>query len=158
MTLSEMVFLLRQHLSDEQAVGWPNESELVSFLDRAADYLSEKLIVDRDPSMKKRLAVVGSTQLPDDFVTFVGNVPVIVEGRACKGYNNAPVDVSYWGRLPYPSQMHSEDVLPFTREQSLLIVSIACVFAQNKNEFDVSQDMTLIGEVNKLMSVTRGGK
>ncbi len=155
MTRDEMVFLLRQHLSDEQAVGWPNDSELVAFLDRAADYLSEKLVADRDPGMMKRLAISGPTPLPDDFVSFVGNVPVRIVGRECEGTID---EALYWSRLSYPSKIAGDKTLPFTREQALLVVGLAVVFAQNKNEFDVSQDMTLIGEINKLMTVTRGGK
>lgn len=155
MTRDEMVFLLRQHLSDEQAVGWPNDSELLAFLDRAADYLSEKQIADRDPGMMKSLAIAGPTPLPDDFVSFVGRVPVRIVGRQCEG----PIgEALYWSRLLYPSKIAGEEALPYTREQALLIVGIAVVFAQNKNEFDVSQDMGLLGETGKLMSATRGGR
>jgi len=158
MTRDEMIFLMRQHLSDEQAVGWQNDSELIAFADRASDYLSEKLIADKDPVMMKTLVVDGLTKLPEGFAAFVGRVPVRVLGWECEGYGGAVFEAAYWARLPYPSAFRGCDELPYTREQALLMANLAVVFAQNKNEFDVSQDMALIGELNKAISMTRGGR
>lgn len=158
MTRQEMVFLLRQHLSDETATGWPNESELIAFLDRAADYMSEKLIADRDPTMTRRIEIDGLTDMPDDFVSFVGLVPVRVMGRVCESYEYNPMTAQYWARLPYPSAFDEDDELPVTREHALLIIAYAVICAQNKNEFDISQDMALLSEINKAISKTRGGE
>lgn len=170
MTQAEMVTLLRQHLSDEQKVNWRDDSELVAFLDRAANFFSDQLIASKDPVMLRRLrlrpqsqeedialldddtaildndplvVVMSSGTLPDDFVAFVGNVPVVVIGRSVEV--NIPLDVLYWGKL----------CQPYTSEQALIIVDIARTFALNKNEYDISPDMTLIGEMSKAVAAAR---
>jgi hypothetical protein len=191
MTLAEMTAILRQHLSDEQNIGWPWNTELTAYLDRAASYLSNQLIVMKDPAMLQRFTIHGVTDLPDDFVAFVGNVPVTVTGRQCESYgkfevsrgpkwknaamghdvgalswNEEPstwddltttsdMEVLYWGRLPYPSSFALLDTLPYTAEQSTLIIEIGRMFALNKNEYELSQDMTLLNEINKATAAAR---
>ena len=171
MTQAEMVTLLRQHLSDEQKVNWRDDSELVAFLDRAANFFSDQLIAAKDPVMLRRLRFRPQAQgediafldgdvaildndplvvvmssggtLPDDFVAFVGNVPVVVIGRECEV--DIPIDVLYWGKL----------CQPYTSEQALIIVDMARTFALNKNEYDISPDMALIGEMSKAVAMAR---
>jgi hypothetical protein len=191
MTLAEMTTILRQHLSDEQNIGWPWNTELTAYLDRAASYFSNQLIASKDPALLKRFTVKGVTDLPEDFVSFVGNVPIAVIGRQCEPYgkfdvSNEPrwknaamvhdagsrswneepetwddltttddMEVLYWGRLPYPSSFAPVDTLPYTEEQSTLIIEIARMFALNKNEYDLSQDMTVLGEINKAAAAAR---
>jgi hypothetical protein len=147
MTPVDMIFLLRQHLADEQNVGWPNDSELFAYLDRAADYLSERLIADRDPTMLSRLELDGDTPLPANFVSFAGNVPVSVMDGKCKPYFGFPFGVNYWAKMPSPSKIDAESQTPYGYERDLMIVDIARLFALNRNEYDVSQDLTLLGEI-----------
>jgi hypothetical protein len=127
--------MLRTLLSDDQKVGWPEDDELGVYLDRAADYYSEYLITAKDPTMMKILVMNGLTPLPDDFVSFAGNVPVTIIGRECEGLG----EVLYWGRFPYACNNKSH----YTRQQALMIIDLARIFALNKNEYDVSQDLTL---------------
>lgn len=169
MTHTEMITLLRQHLSDEQSIGWRDDSELTVFIERATALLSDKLIAMKDPVMLRKITLVpvakediafldediafldddplvffaGASSLPDDFVALVGNVPVAIVGRdVCV---DSPMDILYWARL----------TPPFTHKQALTIVDIARLFALNKNEFDISPDMTLIGEISKAMGEAR---
>jgi hypothetical protein len=157
MTRTEMVFILRQNLSDEQKVGWPFEEELIAYLDRAADFLSEHLIAGKDPTMLKKLNAGGSTLLPGDFVSFAGNVPVRIIGRQYEVYGDPGTDVLYWANLPAPSSFSPTVALPYTREQSMLIIDAGRIFALNKNEYDISQDMALLGEAIKAVSAARKG-
>jgi hypothetical protein len=192
MTLAEMTTILRQHLSDEQNIGWPWNAELTAYLDRAASYLSNQLIAAKDSAMLKRFTIHGVTDLPGDFIAFVGNVPVTVTGRQCESYgkfdlskgphwenptmahdvgarswNEEPetwdsltttsdMEVLYWGALPSPSSFATVDALPYTVEQSALIIEIARMLALNKNEYDLSQDIALLGGINKAAAAARG--
>jgi hypothetical protein len=191
MTLAEMTTILRQHLSDEQNIGWPWNTELTAYLDRAASYYSNQLIASKDAAMVKRFTLHGVTDLPDDFVSFVGNVPVVVTGRQCESYgkfglSNEPrwenaamghdvgsrswneepdswddltttsdMEVLYWASLPRPSSFASVDTLSYTDEQSTMIIEIARLMALNKQEYDLSQDMTILGEINKATAAAR---
>ncbi len=158
MMKSEMVKLLRQHLSDEQSVGWPQDSELLAYLDRAADFMSEELIAVKDPTLLKQFEVLGTAPLPADFVAFAGNVPVCVIGRECEFYGDFPIDVLYWGKFPSPSKQSETEALPYTHEQIVLIVDIARVFALNKNEYDISQDMALLANIQQSIAASRTGR
>jgi hypothetical protein len=157
MTLNEMIILLMQHLSDEQAIGWPVDHELIAYLDRAVDYLSDQLIALKDPTMRKSIEVLGVTPLPEDFVSFIGNVPVNIVGRSCEPYADIPETLFYWGKFPSVSKFSGIEETPYTREQALMIVGIAQMFALNRNEYDISQDMALLGTISKAMATARSG-
>jgi hypothetical protein len=146
-----MTELLRIHLSDEQKIGWPKDDELLAFLDRAADYLSGRLIADRDTAMLAALAVDGETPLPADFVSFAGNAPVSVMNGVCTPYLDYGFSVNYWAKMPHPSAWGWETPVPYGRERALLIADIARLFALNRNEYDISQDLTLLGEARSAM-------
>jgi hypothetical protein len=177
-----MITLLRAHLSDEQSIGWPDDAELLAYLDRAADYLSDQLIAEKDPVMLKEVSIGGHKPddiafndndiafydddplvpvesiftLPDDFVAFAGNVPVSVIGREVHLYDySVSINALYWSRLAHPSSIGGVDEAPYTGEQALSIVDIARLFALNRNEYDISQDMALMGEINKAAAAAR---
>ena len=156
MTPADMVFLLRQHLSDEQNVGWRNDSELEAFLDRAVDYLSEHLIMNRDPSMLGKFRLDGETGLPGDFAAFAGQAPAYVLEQRAIPYLAEPADIIYWRRMPHFSTLPRSAQTPYPHEWELLITDIARMFALNKNEYDISQDMALLGEIKNTVRGARG--
>jgi hypothetical protein len=132
-----MIDMLRKQLSDEQKVGWPDDGELYAYLDRAADTLSERLVKAKDPTRLKTVSIDGPADLPADFISFVGNVPVSITGRQCEPYGG-PVGARYWARLPYPSEGGT-----YTHEHEAMIIDLARIYALNRNEYDVSQDVAL---------------
>jgi hypothetical protein len=137
MTLAQMLAALRKQLSDEQKVGWPDDAELHVYLDRAADTLTERLVTAKDPTRLKTVRINGLADLPADFISFAGNVPVSITGRKCASYGG-PVDAKYWSRLPWPSQSGT-----YTPDQELMIIDLARIYALNRNEYDVAQDVAL---------------
>lgn len=157
MTVNEMIQLLRQYIADEQAVGWPDESELIAFLDQATDMLSEKLITDRDLSLLKGVIATESPQpLPDGFVRFVGNVPVGVLGNEYMSYgSDGEFEAFCWCKYPLPSSFARDEVTTYGRRTALLIVDLARILAQNKNEFDVSQDLSIMSGINQAITEAR---
>jgi hypothetical protein len=135
--LSQLLRALRAQLSDEMKVGWPDDDELIMYLDRAAATLSERLIKARDPSRLRRLTMNGAGTLPADFASFAGNVPVAVIGRTYAAYAG-PVETFYWAKLPPPMTANL-----YTREEELLIIDLARIYALNRSEYDVTQDLAL---------------
>jgi hypothetical protein len=65
------------------------------------------------------------------------------------------MEVLYWSRLEPPSSFAPTDTLAYTDEQSTLIIETARMLALNKNEYDLSQDMTMLGEFNKAAAAAR---
>jgi hypothetical protein len=157
MTRDEMIKLLRAHLSDEQAIGWPTDFELLAYLDSASGALSDQLITNRDPVMMREMtAGLTEEDLPEDFVSLAGNVPLDIVGRKVRAGAGVEMTVRYWAKMPLPSSFKEKDKLPYVREHELLIVDIASMMALNRNEYDVSQDMAVLGQVSKGMSAARG--
>ena len=156
MTKFQMLNLLRHHLSDDQKIGWPSDVELNAFLDRAAETVSERLASDRDPSLMASLTISGPTSLPDDFLAFVGKVPIAIVDRVASPYGSEPVTADYWRMLPRPSELQDSDDIPCTTEQAGLIIDLARIYALNKNEYDISQDLALLGQTTKSIAAVRG--
>jgi hypothetical protein len=100
MTKAGMLRMLRLHLNDDQKVGWEFDEELVDFLDRATDFITNLLIRMKHNYMIKPVTINGETTLPDDFISFVGRLPIRVFGNKAKAYgslDNAPQFDDTWG-------------------------------------------------------------
>ena len=160
MTQKEMIAYLRR--VDEQATGFPvnenstledpdGELELVLYLDRAVHEYSRQLAEARSPLLVKRMSIIDGNPLPEDFLWFCGSVPVNIEGGVIQYYGEAETygqiggnPVKYFARLPLVSAYDTTDDLPYNNEQCIKIIEFAKIFAMNKQEFSVSQDMELV--------------
>jgi hypothetical protein len=183
-----------------QKIGWPDDDELIEYLDRATTLLTDRLITMRYNKLLKTLTLDGPTRLPEDFVTFMGKVPVKIVGFTATPYGwrdqkkytnrwhdaNIPVDsdrpmwggrpleteedyktweeltktqnltTEYWSRLPFPSSFMLTDELPYEPHVNTLILDIARMFALNKNEYDLTQDMNIQQQIQSLMAQALG--
>ncbi|MCD8233238.1 MAG: hypothetical protein LUC51_02450 [Cloacibacillus porcorum] len=144
MTRTEMVTKLRTQLCDTQAVGFPDDSELLEYLDRGTIYYSEHMIAARSPDMLRKMAVVGCTELPDDFVALAGQHPVQITGRHMDYYGEVPYQVMYFARLPLPSGYKPDEPVDHPLGADTVIIDLARAFALNRNEYDLSQDLKLV--------------
>lgn len=154
MTQSQMIALVRKLIADEQATGYTEggnleepegTQELIYYLDRACDALSQRLAAGRDLRLLKRMTVTNGAKLPDDFLFFAGSVPVSVEGGIMNFYGAAStLPIRYFARLPYVSAYPTGN-LPFQHDEEMTIAAMAAIYALNKHEFNVSQDLTLLG-------------
>lgn len=156
MTRKDMLAMLRRVISDEQATGYTEngnleepsgEAELLNYLDRAVDEWSRVNVSRKNPLFMKNMLVSDGTNMPDDFIAFCGAVPVAVEGRRMHFYgpNTAHMPVMYWARLPYVTEFAEDEVLSYAHDDYMKIIGLAAVYALNKHEFTVSQDMHLLG-------------
>ena len=53
--------------------------------------------------------------------------------------------VRYFARLPYVTSYSLSSNLPYKRDQEMSICALAAIYALNKHEFNVSQDLMLLG-------------
>ena len=157
MTQKEMLAMVRKLIADEQATGFTESptgnnleepegtEELLNYLDRAVDAYSRRAVEAGDLRHMKRMAAVDGARLPLDFLSFCGCVPVSVEGGLMRFYG-APttLPVRYWARLPYVTAYPSGN-LPYENDQERTIAALAAIYALNKHEFNVSQDLMLLG-------------
>ena len=162
MTYNEIVTQLRRLLSDEQGTGFSEsetledphgELELVSYLDRAVHAYSHQQAELRNPLFMKRMSIVDGNNVPDDFIKFCGAVPVKIEGGKIQYFGEAETigqiggnPVNYFARLPLVSSYSGTDVLPYSNEQCIRLTELARVYAMNKHEYNIQQDLALLNE------------
>ena len=156
MTKHQIVALVRQLISDEQAAGfsagegnleWPEGTdELLNYLDRAVDALSEERAAAGDIRFLKTLDFTDGQRLPSDFIRFAGLVPVETDGERIRFYGEATtLRVKYFARLKHISRMNGKNKLPFRLDECRRVAALAAIYALNKHEFTVSQDLMLLG-------------
>jgi len=157
MTRAEIISLVRRHISDEQATGFTEEGnleepggvvELLNFLDRAVDTYSKRRAEAGDIKLLKRMSAENMRKLPDDFIKFAGNVPLEVVIDHVEFYGHPAVKVipvKYFARLPYVTAYEDDEELPYEHDQAITIAALAAIYALNKHEFNVSQDLMLLG-------------
>ena len=65
--------------------------------------------------------------------------------------------VRYFARLPYVSAYPSGE-LPYMQHEEMAIAALAAIYALNKHEFNVSQDLTLLSLGGDFNAVAGGGR
>lgn len=157
MTRAEILNLVRKFINDEQGSGYPGfdnleepegVTELLNYLDRAVNVYSIRQSEAGDIRLLKRMSVSSMTKLPTDFLKFAGNVPfeVVVDTVEFYGHPaSAAIPVKYFARLPYVTAYTDSETLDYEHDQAMTIAALAAIFALNKHEFNVSQDLMLLG-------------
>lgn len=155
MTQNQMIAMVRKLISDEQATGYTEggtleqpegTQELLVYLDRAVDEYSKRQAARNDIRLLKKITISTSVPLPIDFLALCGSVPVEVSGKMLTYYGNEDVmPIRYFARLPYVTSYGSTATLPYERDQEIAICALAAIYALNKHEFAVSQDLMLMG-------------
>ena len=156
MTRKEILAMVRKLIADEQATGFTEggnleepegTQELENYLNRAVDEYSKRQAGLKDVRLMKEAEVKNGDKLPDDYLAFCGAMPVRVLGNKIKFYvaSTNPILVRYLARLPYVTDYGENDELPYEEDQSIVISALAAIYALNKQEANVSQDLALLG-------------
>ena len=158
MTQSEMLALVRKLINDEQATGFTESRtledaggtvELLNYLDRAVHAYSRRLADAKELRLMKRMIVINGAALPEDFISFCGAVPISIEGGLISFYGEDDSfdgnTVRYFARLPLVTSYTENQEMPYTNEDCIIISALAAIYALNKMEFDVSQNLMLLG-------------
>ena len=156
MTRKEILAMVRKLIADEQATGFTEggnleepegTQELENYLNRAVDEYSRRQAGLKDVRLMKEAEVKNGDKLPDDYLAFCGAMPVRVLGNKIKFYvaSTNPILVRYLARLPYVTDYGENAELPYEEDQSIAISALAAIYALNKQEANVSQDLALLG-------------
>lgn len=155
MTKSELLALVRKLIADEQAAGFTpggnmeqpeGTQELLTYLDRAVDAYSRRKAEAGDVRFLKTFVPVNGARLPVDFLFFAGNAPISTDGGTISFYGPpSTLPVRYYARLPYVTGFDENDDLPYRHEDEITISALAAIYALNKHEYNVSQDLMLLG-------------
>ena len=156
MTQKTILALVRRLIADEQATGFTEggnleqpegTQELLNYLDRAVDEYSKRQAANGDLRLVENMTIKKDISLPNNFLSFCGVVPFYIEGKIIKSYekNTASLPVRYFARLPYVTDFNETEDLPYEHDQYMSIAALAAIHALNKHEFNVSQDLMLLG-------------
>ncbi len=158
MTPKTMVAMVRSLINDEQTTGYTEvqnstletpdgTTELLNYLDRAVDEYSKRQAAAGDLRLLKVMTVnSGATNLPTDYLALCGSAPVNVSNGQVSYYGDEIVmPVRYFARLPYVTSYGENATLPYQRDQEITICAMAAIYALNKHEYNVSQDLMLLG-------------
>ena len=155
MTRNQILAMLRKVINDEQATGFTEggnleqpegTQELIHYLDRAVDEYSKRQAAAKDVRLLKTMNISNGSNLPNDFLALCGAVPININSGTISFYGEAStLPVRYFARLPYVSSYSDSAALPYEHDQYMNILSLAAVYALNKHEFNVTQDMYLLG-------------
>lgn len=151
--------MVRKLIADEQATGFTEggnmeepegTQELLNYLNRAVDEYSKRQAGNKDVRLLKTMTVSDGDKLPADFLSFCGIVPIKVNGKVVNYYDpTVTMDVRYMARLPYVKDYYkesgTEQELPYEEDQAIAISALAAIYALNKNEYNVSQHLLLMG-------------
>ena len=155
MTQKQMLAMLRKLINDEQATGFTEggnleqpegTQELIHYLDRAVDEYSKRQAASHDVRLMKTMNITNGMKLPNDFLSLCGAVPINIESGIIHYYGDAStLPVRYFARLPYVSGYSENATLPYDNDQYMNILQLGAVYALNKHEFNVAQDISLLG-------------
>ena len=155
MTQKQILALVRKLIADEQATGFTEggnleepegTQELINYLDRAVDAYSKRQAAVKDINFMKKATIRNGGKLPDDFIAFCGAVPVNVDGGTTTFYGEtSTLPIRYFARLPYVSSYGENDELPYEHDDEITIAALAAIYALNKHEYEISQDLYLLG-------------
>lgn len=158
MKRKEILALVRKLIADEQATGFTESptgnnleepegtEELLNYLDRAVDTYSRRQAAAGDIRFIRSMTVTKGQSVPDDFLFFAGAVPVSVDGGVMDFYGPpTTLPVRYFARLPYVTSCNETQELPYLHDQGMILAALAAIYALNKHEFSVSQDLMLLG-------------
>ena len=155
MTPNQMLAMVRKLINDEQATGFTTggnleepegTQELLNYLDRAVEEYSKRQAANGDMRLLKTMTVSSGATLPNDYLAMCGAVPVSITGKTITFYGDeSMMPVRYFARLPYVSSYLSNADIPYERDQDIAICALAAIYALNKHEYNVSQDLMLLG-------------
>ena len=155
MTRNELIALVRKLIADEQAAGFTaggsleqpeGTQELLNYLDRAVAEYSGREASRDNPRFLSSFVPVKGDKVPDDFLFFAGAVPISVDGGIVDFYGPAStLPARYFARLPYISAFKERDELPHRQDDLMTVAALAAIYALNKQEYNVSQDLALLG-------------
>lgn len=155
MTPKELLALVRKLIADEQSTGFTEggnlespegTQELLNYLDRAVDEYSQRRAEAKDTRFIRTVVPMLGARLPDDFLWFAGAVPIYTDGGVMNFYGGlSTLPVRYFARLPYVTAFHETETLPYLHHEEMTLAALAAIYALNKHEFNVSQDLMLLG-------------
>lgn len=157
MIVKEAIELIRGRINDEFDTGYTDE-RLINYLNDAVKYLSSAIIARHDPMLTKELLVEATgTDVPFNFIRFAGGFPIKRIGNKFYIADSSKCVASKYFFMPSDLK-DVEDEMPFNTHEvyNTVVVNLACLYALNQHEFNISQDSALKQQFDSLLTEALG--
>ncbi len=121
-----------------------DEYRCLEYLNTAMQQTSSLLIAAQYPALVKEIVVQNGDELPKNFMKSAGQYPLRLTNNKAEIIDDSQsVRFRYWAT---PDMMTLEDErLPYSHDAiNEVVVRGAIILAINEDEYDITQDMTLI--------------
>lgn len=151
MNIKKTINDIRVRISDNDEIEY-TDSELVGYINDALFAIWLQLKAVKNKEVVRRIDVTANNQAkPNDFFYFTARYPIVCIGDRFETYGQLPInDVTYYSKSPKVS-VTDVDVSVFGDNYDSAIVQVACLYALNRNEFNIQQDHSLANEVRGLI-------
>lgn len=156
MLVSEAITEIRNKTNDRDSVGL-DDSELLSYLNEAVQYISASLIQYGSPDMIQEMTINGTTAtLPVNFARACGVYPIKRSGLTITLLDEPPLKVRYFVSKPLLTGSTTE-TMPFNHiGLTQFAIKLACVYANAQQKLDVSTDKALAQELAQVIAASMG--
>ena len=154
MLTSNAISEMRLKINDRDMVGL-DDSELLSYLNEAIQFIAAAMITYKSPLCVKDIDMTEPTMvLPNNFAQLCGNYPVKITGKIISTSEDLPLTIRYFESF---GDVELDGSLPFHHTAlDKLAVKIGCIYAQNQEHEEISQDKSLVNELQQMVASALG--
>jgi hypothetical protein len=140
---------------DSRNVGELEDTEAISFINRAMDEVNDFRLKIKDPTLCKDQTFSGGEDMPSDFGKWAGTFPLHFSNeKVVLDISPGPVKARYLIRKPHIASL--SDTFPLPDDLVSLVVQKAAAYKIKQNEDETQQDERLIALREANTSVARG--
>lgn len=135
-------------ISDEYS-----NARCIDFLNNAIQQVASLLISAKYPPLVREMTVHDGDTIPDNYMAACGTYPVRVTGNIGRIIDSDYESFRFRYFATPDNLTEQSEYLPFNHDGiNETVVRAAIILAQNENEYDVSQDMTLITSLQQAIA------
>lgn len=154
MLVTKAIEEIQCKINDRDKVGL-DDAEILSYLNEAIQFISSYLVGANSPIMVKETVIYDDTYtLPKNFVRAIGTYPAKITGNTLELFDYPPMKFRYFASL---QNVGMDDEMPFTHEAlEQVAIKLACIYANAQEQFDVTQDKSLLDEMTAAIASAIG--
>lgn len=145
MLVTKAIEEIQCKINDRDKVGL-DDTELLSYLNEAIQFISSYLVGANSPIMIKEEIIFDNTYtLPPNFVRAIGTYPAKITSNQMELFDDPPMKFRYFASL---MNVGMDDEMPFEHEAlEQVAIKLACIYANAQEQLDVTQDKSLLDEM-----------
>lgn len=158
MLASQAIAEIREEIHDVEALEY-SDKILLRYINQAIQYVNGVLAQMGHSEMIEEALFQNNDPIPKNFLRWCGQYPARLCGGKIVIYDRDYASVGMTMRYyKGKDNISAAERLPFQSDAACgLVVQAACIFALNRNEFDVAQDSQLAQQLQQALAGAAGG-